>query len=112
MNKLAALAIALAVVGCARAPARSPNMAKAPAVALPPTSPNTAVREPKRGDVYDTQQGFEDWLPPPDARGGGPAVDSDLGKPRWRNNPGSYDDRTTTGRARTSAPAPRRNGGP
>lgn len=108
MNKIAALAIALAVVGCYRTSAstHSPNVGRAPTVALPETPPSTAYREPKRGDVYDTQKGFEDQLPPPDARGGGPATDSDIGKPRWRNNPGSYDDRTTTGRARTSAPTP------
>jgi len=120
--KLAALSIAglLAMVGCYRTstePARSANITKAPTVALPEGTPrntealNTPTREPKRGDVYDTQKGFEDSLPPPDARGGGPATDSDIGAPRWRNNPGSYDDRTDTGRAaaerrRTSAPAP------
>lgn len=113
--QLAALSIAglLAMAGCGRTssePARSANIHRAPSVALPETTPNTAVREPKRGDIYDTQKGFEDELPPPDARGGGPANDSDVGAPRWRNNPGSYDDRTDTGgargRIRPSAPRP------
>lgn len=85
---------ALAAFGCAR---ETSNMARAPRVDLAGASGGTAAtptREAKSGPVYDTQKGFEDSLAPPDAVGGGPAsaTDSDVGEPRWRRNPGSYDD--------------------
>jgi hypothetical protein len=83
---------ALAAFGCARG--QSTNMARAPHVDLPRTTAAAPAREAKSGPVYDTQQGFENNLPPPDAVGGGPVqgADSDVGEPKWRNNPGSYDD--------------------
>lgn len=99
-----ALIGAAGLVGCghSNAPeARSANVRAAPRADLRGgSSPieQTPTREAKSGAVYDTQQGFENDLPPPDAVGGGPAVESDLGEPRWRGNPGAYDDRTPTAR--------------
>ncbi|MBI2388706.1 MAG: hypothetical protein HYV09_03730 [Deltaproteobacteria bacterium] len=101
----AALIGAAGLVGCghSNAPeARSANVRAAPRADLRGGERHaierTPMREPKRGAVYDTQQGFENELPPPDAVGGGPAVESDIGEPRWRGNPGAYDDRTPTAR--------------
>lgn len=85
---------ALTVFGCGRT---QNNMARAPHVDLPRTATGSAAtpaREAKAGPVYDTQKGFENGLPPPDGVGGGPVqgVDSDVGEPKWRNNPGAFDD--------------------
>lgn len=94
-------ALTLAAFGCARQTSRE---IRAPRVDLPATTSPAPAREAKTGPVYDTQKGFEDGLTPPDAKGGGP-MDSDMGAPRWRNNPGSYDDGT---RPETTTP-PRQN---
>lgn len=94
---------AFAALGCARETARE---VRAPRVELPATTSPSPAREAKSEPIYDTQKGFENALPPPDATGGGPVqgVDSDVGEPRWRNNPGSYDDGK---RPKTQAPTPR-----
>ena len=84
-------ALTLAAFGCARTASASRWPATFPRVDLPATTSPAPAREAKTGPVYDTQKGFEDGLTPPDAKGGGP-MDSDVGAPRWRNNPGSYDD--------------------
>ncbi len=93
---------ALGALGCARETSRE---ARAPRVEVPAATTTTPAREAKSEPVYDTQKGFEDTLPPPDATGGGPVqgVDSDVGAPRWRNNPGSYDD----GKRPKTTPPPR-----
>jgi hypothetical protein len=81
---------ALAAVGCAR----ETREIRAPRVDIPASTTVTPAREAKSEPVYDTQKGFENGLPPPDAVGGGPVqgTESDVGEPKWRNNPGSYDD--------------------
>lgn len=88
---LVGAAAMLTAGGCARPQS---SMARAPHIDLPATTAAAPAREAKSGATYDTQQGFENALPPPDAVGGGPTpgVDSDVGEPKWRNNPGSYDD--------------------
>lgn len=52
-----------------------------------------------------SQPGFENDLPNPDpmVTGSGTAYESDVGEPRWRNNPGSYDDGVRP--KRTEAPS-------
>jgi hypothetical protein len=78
------------LLGCAR----ETREVRAPRVDIPASTTQTPAREAKSEPVYDTQKGFENALPPPDAVGGGPVqgTESDVGEPKWRNNPGSYDD--------------------
>lgn len=87
---------ALTIGGCARTP--QSTMARAPHIDIPASNASNAktadTSDTKSGAAYDSQSGFENALPPPDAVGGGPVpgVDSDVGEPKWRNNPGSFDD--------------------
>jgi hypothetical protein len=95
-----ALVAVAALIGCGHSAreAKSAGAANAPNATGggPAAVGNRAEEAPRTTTPYPEQRGFEDELHAPDAYGGGPktpAVDSDVGAPRWRNNPGSYDDR-------------------
>ncbi len=79
----------IAIAGCA--PGATTQHASRPSK----TARSTYV-EPKTpaSPTVASQPGFENDLPSPDPMltGRGTAYESDVGEPRWRGNPGSYDD--------------------
>jgi len=90
---LVAVAATITLAACGRAnnqPAAQPHATANWIEPKTPASPTVA-----------TQPGFENDLPSPDP--GPSAYESDVGEPRWRNNPGSYDDGTRP--KRTEAPS-------
>jgi hypothetical protein len=78
--------------GATTRPAARPHHTAAYIEPKTPASPTVA-----------SQPGFENDLPSPDPgiTGQGTAYESDLGEPRWRNNPGGYDDGTRPKRTET-----------
>lgn len=96
---LVASAATIALVGCA--PGATTQHASRPT-----KTATTYTPPPKSASaMVSSQPGFENDLPRPDPgiTGEGTAYESDIGEPRWRNNPGSYDDGTRP--KRTEAPS-------
>lgn len=84
---LVAAAATVAIAGCANGATNRPASRHATtATYIEPKSPASPT--------VASQPGFENDLPNADRHitGEGTAYESDLGSPRWRNNPGSYDD--------------------
>lgn len=117
-NQLVA-AVALTVItagaACARTePPRRPAIPESATAATAADTPATDMErmrsyaaEVNRDPVPQTLRGFEGQaLPPPDPVGGGPAADSDVGEPKWRNSPGTFSEEPATGPAKPSQPEP------
>ncbi len=90
---LTGLALAGGAFGCTRG---SGQIAQTP---VHPTSsgaaPASANYVPaqdatRTSDTTERIKGFENDLEPPDAKGGGPAYESDVGEPQWRGSSGSF----------------------
>ena len=90
---LVAIAATITFVGCGRANNQ-------PAV-QPHASANWIEPKSAASPTVASQPGFENELANPDQKTS--AYESDVGEPRWRNNPGSYDDGVRP--KRTEAPS-------
>jgi hypothetical protein len=90
---LVAVATTVALAGCARGTNTKASVAKSNAE---PAIVETLEAKKPASPTVASQPGFENDLPRPDPgiTGEGTAYESDVGEPRWRNNPGSYDDGT------------------
>jgi hypothetical protein len=96
---LCAVAATIALAGCANG-ATTQHASRTAKTNNPYIEPKTPA-----SPTVSSQSGFENDLPRPDRAitGEGTAYESDIGSPRWRNNPGSYDDGTRP--KRTEAPS-------
>jgi hypothetical protein len=87
---LVAAAATIALAGCTNGATTQPASRSAR------TTPSYIEPKTPASPTVASQPGFENELPRPDPgiTGEGTAYESDIGEPRWRNNPGGYDDGT------------------
>ncbi|MGZ5966074.1 MAG: hypothetical protein ACXWP4_00305 [Polyangiales bacterium] len=114
--------LGVAAVGCTRGGghiARDPVSPTASKTVVPTTREDPAALDEndKIQPVYNAQKGFEDQLPPPESDAK-KATNSDVGKPRWRNSPGTFIDDPSryplppANKQQLSAPPPEAGRGP